>query len=826
MYLGKKVSIVFPVYNEHENIRAAIEEFLRHPAVDEVIAVDNNSTDGSAAEIKLTSAKYVKEMTRGYGAALQRGMREATGDCIVTCEPDGTFRADDLDRLLVYSQDYEVVIGTRTSRNPIWSGGDPGANMYFALRMGNWAVAKLLEYLFNGPSFTDIGCSYKLIHRHAYEKIRDSFTVTGNWFSPEYMIRVLQQRCSIVEIPVQYSARIGTSKITGKVSRAVALGLRMIWFILTERIKSWEFLKHNLPATVLIGIILILTAIPVLDTYLVLGDTWQGIPPTFTDETFYHARVQTIVKGYVTEGNPYFFEHRNDPPLVIFAGTWINALPQLAGLSLNTALLANFILWSVLFAVSLYWLFRELRAPPWLAVCGTVLLYLQSYAHVWRPANLQTVYPFYFLFYVALARLIREQSRRNIIFLAIVTGATFYLFAYLWQAVGITLSILLLYALGKKNWPLLKATLLSALIGGAIGLPVPLYALWLSRTSPYFWESVYRLGLVNTRLPMAEVVYSGGWIGIVLALLALVYWRARSLRNDEGFIALGVFIGISGLGLWIMQGSNLITGKLLETGEHVKLLILPWLIFSIISLGVFLWERRVQLSRGLRIFSGSMVIVLSVASVWYTYDRFSPFLPSHIDRVAWQTQQLSAKPFAWLQAEEKDPVVVWGNLHNPVMTDLPIFTRHFPLYVWGGMMELVPEGEVRERYLVSEYFSNPTSADLKSENNMKFYLGRHDMPHQAKTIERGIKLCRIVFFWDKNKECGTPPTPQSLLGDAFFNDLAARFQDDIKPHIREYLAKYHVSYILKDKLLDPQLHPEKLGAVRVYADDRYEIYHL
>ncbi|HCR52238.1 TPA: glycosyltransferase family 2 protein [Candidatus Kaiserbacteria bacterium] len=239
MYRGKKVSIVLPVYNERENIRTAIEEFLQHPAVDEVVAVDNNSKDGSDTEIKLTSAKYVKETVQGYGAALRRGMREATGDLIVTCEPDGTFRAADLDRFLVYSQEYDTVFGTRTSRNPVWSGGGSGANMDFFLRMGNWAVAKFLEYLFNGPSFTDIGCTYKLIHRLAYERIKHSLTVDGSWFSPEYMIRVLQHRLSVVEIPVRYGARIGTSKITGRRSKAIALGFRMIWLIVVERFRSW-----------------------------------------------------------------------------------------------------------------------------------------------------------------------------------------------------------------------------------------------------------------------------------------------------------------------------------------------------------------------------------------------------------------------------------------------------------------------------------------------------------------------------------------------------------------------------------------------------------
>lgn len=234
MYRNKKVSIVFPVYNEEENIRHAIEDFFLHPMIDEVIAVDNNSSDKSAAEIKMTRAKYFLETQQGYGAAIQRGMREATGDVIVTCEPDGTFAAVDVEKLLIYSDDFECVFGTRTSRSLIWS----GANMGFFLRLGNWGVAKLLEYLFNGPSMTDVGCTFKLISRAAYERINAQFTVKGSHFSPEFMIRVLQGDVKCVEIPVHYKARIGESKITGRTLPAVMLGLRMIGFILLTRLKS------------------------------------------------------------------------------------------------------------------------------------------------------------------------------------------------------------------------------------------------------------------------------------------------------------------------------------------------------------------------------------------------------------------------------------------------------------------------------------------------------------------------------------------------------------------------------------------------------------
>lgn len=234
MYRNQRVSVVMPVYNEAKNIRVAIEDFFLQPSVDEVIAIDNNSRDGSAEEIKKTRAKYFLETSQGYGAALRRGLSEATGDVIITVEPDGTFMGSDVEKLLIYSVDFPVVFGTRTSRSLIWS----GANMGFFLRLGNWAVAKFLEYLFNGPSMTDVGCTYKLISRPAYQKIKDSLTVNGSWFSPEFMIRVLTHDIRCVEIPVHYRSRVGESKITGQTWPAIKLGLKMIRFIIRERFKS------------------------------------------------------------------------------------------------------------------------------------------------------------------------------------------------------------------------------------------------------------------------------------------------------------------------------------------------------------------------------------------------------------------------------------------------------------------------------------------------------------------------------------------------------------------------------------------------------------
>jgi len=232
MWNGKKISIVFPCYNEEENIKRAIDEFFAVPWVDEVVVADNNSKDRSKDEILKTKAKYVLETRQGYGWALRRGMKEASGDLIFTCEPDGTFVGADIEKYLSYAEEFDVVFGSRTSKSLIWS----HANMNWSLRLGNVVVAKLLEYLHTGPCLTDVGCTFKLMKKETYEKIRRRFKVGDSSFSPEFMMHCLRTgKC--VEIPVNYRQRVGTSKITGDIRRAIRLGFRMIFMI----IRYWMF---------------------------------------------------------------------------------------------------------------------------------------------------------------------------------------------------------------------------------------------------------------------------------------------------------------------------------------------------------------------------------------------------------------------------------------------------------------------------------------------------------------------------------------------------------------------------------------------------------
>jgi len=235
MYQGKSVGVVFPAYNEEQCIDAAVREFLAVPAVDTVYVIDNNSRDNTAELARQAGAVVIRETRQGYGYGLRRGLAEAKEDLIVLAEPDGTFVAGDILKLLSYSPEFNMILGTRTSRELIWK----GANMGFFLRVGNTVVAKMLELLFNGPSMSDCGCTFRLIHREAAHKILPSLTVGQSHFLPEMVILALHKKLTLIEIPLNYRSRIGISKITGTLKGAVSTGLQMIQLIVSYRIRLW-----------------------------------------------------------------------------------------------------------------------------------------------------------------------------------------------------------------------------------------------------------------------------------------------------------------------------------------------------------------------------------------------------------------------------------------------------------------------------------------------------------------------------------------------------------------------------------------------------------
>ena len=242
MFRDRSVSLVVPAYNEEETIRQVVEEFRQEPHLDEIVVVDNNCPARPAELAAAAGARVVAERRPGYGSALMAGMDAARGDIFVLVEADGSFRARDVQKLLVYLDDAGMVMGTRTTRQMV----EQGANMRFLLRWGNVFMAKFLQLCWLRPAeprFTDVGCTYRALSRDTWHRIRPRLRETGPAFSPEMMCAALQERCRIIEIPVTYSQRLGgESKHSDTFGRQARTAMKMFRTICRKR-----FLERGAP---------------------------------------------------------------------------------------------------------------------------------------------------------------------------------------------------------------------------------------------------------------------------------------------------------------------------------------------------------------------------------------------------------------------------------------------------------------------------------------------------------------------------------------------------------------------------------------------------
>jgi len=228
MWRGKKVSVVFSTYQEKNSIRSVIDDFLATGYVDEVIVVNNNAEQGTNEEVKKTQARLVYEKRQGYGFGYQKGIAEASGDYIILSEPDGTFVGSDIERFLAYAKDFPIVFGTRTNQSSILD----GAAMGLLRKLANVFEAKVIEVFFATNSITDIGCTYKLMHKDAVLRLKPLWREGGALFPTELLLLAVSERIKFIEIPVTFRARVGKSGLTAKWHSLVKWGLHIFLFII------------------------------------------------------------------------------------------------------------------------------------------------------------------------------------------------------------------------------------------------------------------------------------------------------------------------------------------------------------------------------------------------------------------------------------------------------------------------------------------------------------------------------------------------------------------------------------------------------------------
>lgn len=221
-----RVAVVIPVFNERASLPLVLGA-IPPGAVDEIVVVDNGSTDGTVDAAKAVMLavpiRIVREERRGYGSACLAGVAAlAAGPPGILVFLDGDFsdHPEELPRLLALLEDgADLVIGSRTLGR-----SEPGALLPQA-RFGNALACALIRALY-GHRYTDLG-PFRAIRFDAYERL--GMTDTSFGWTCEMQVRALQAGLRVAEVPVSYRRRVGVSKITGTLSGTMRAG----WKILT-----------------------------------------------------------------------------------------------------------------------------------------------------------------------------------------------------------------------------------------------------------------------------------------------------------------------------------------------------------------------------------------------------------------------------------------------------------------------------------------------------------------------------------------------------------------------------------------------------------------
>ena len=237
---NKTVTVALTAYNEEPVIAPCVRDFIENDYVKEILVIDNNSTDGTAKIAKDAGARVITESNQGYGFTCIRGLREAlktNSEIIVLCEGDNTQSGKDLDKLLSYIENCDMVIGTRTVRTLV----EKNTQMSQFYIWGNFFIASIIGLKYFSPidltfvRLTDVGCTFRAIRRESLEKIIDKLNSTGHAFSSHMILVAIENNLSIIEVPITFRKRGGQSKgAGGKKSLGFKVGLSMIFEILTR----------------------------------------------------------------------------------------------------------------------------------------------------------------------------------------------------------------------------------------------------------------------------------------------------------------------------------------------------------------------------------------------------------------------------------------------------------------------------------------------------------------------------------------------------------------------------------------------------------------
>lgn len=220
------IKVIIPAYNEQDSIENVIKDIPE--IVDEIIVINNNSTDATEINAKNAGATVLSENKKGYGYACLKGMdyiskQKTKPSIIVFLDGDYSDYPEQLTEIItpILENNINFVVGARVKE--LRENGSMTPQQVF----GNWLATKLMKLFFNAK-FSDLG-PFRAIK---YDQLLalNMQDKTYGW-TVEMQLKVLKQKMSYVEIPVKYRNRIGVSKVSGTVKGSIFAGIKILGWI-------------------------------------------------------------------------------------------------------------------------------------------------------------------------------------------------------------------------------------------------------------------------------------------------------------------------------------------------------------------------------------------------------------------------------------------------------------------------------------------------------------------------------------------------------------------------------------------------------------------
>ncbi|MBA4040259.1 MAG: UDP-glucose--dolichyl-phosphate glucosyltransferase [Sphingobium sp.] len=218
------IAVVIPARNEALALPYVLGAI---PArVDHVIVADNGSTDGSADVARTHGARTVNVPQAGYGRACLAAIADAEtlgADIIVFLDGDHSDYPEQMPQLYtpIVAGEADMVIGSRTRGRRTARALTP--QQIFGNALACWLIARIWGY-----RYTDLG-PFRAIRTSALRQLAMAEQTYG--WTVEMQIRAVQHRLRIIEVPVDYRARIGKSKVSGTVRGVVLAGYYILAMI-------------------------------------------------------------------------------------------------------------------------------------------------------------------------------------------------------------------------------------------------------------------------------------------------------------------------------------------------------------------------------------------------------------------------------------------------------------------------------------------------------------------------------------------------------------------------------------------------------------------